>query len=75
MIDTIKLKKPMPKGSKSEFEDVDELREYLNLIDEDALPDGELGVLYELPEEEITEELRKKFDQIDRMDMSEFIDI
>ena len=74
MIDTIRLKKPMPKGSKSEFEDVDELREYLNLMD-DALPDEELGVLYELPEDEITEELRESFEKVRKMDPKDFIDI
>ena len=74
MVDTIKLKKPLPSGSKSEFNDVDELRSYLNSLN-DVKEDKEIGVLYPLPSEDITEEIRESFEKAKQMNPNDFIDI
>jgi hypothetical protein len=72
MTDTIKLKKPI--DMPSEFEDWKELLDFLLQKEADDLEEGPIG-FFPLPEEEITDEMRKKMELIDKMDIEEFEDL
>lgn len=71
MTDTIKLKKPTE--MRSEFEDWQELYNYLS----DKVgkkEEKEFEFLHLLPKEEVTDEMRKEVEEIKKSKISDFVD-
>jgi len=73
MATTLTVKNGFPKNSKTEFENVDELQEYLREINDSI--DQEIGKLYPLPKDQMTEEVKISIQNSKLKSDSEFIDI